>query len=72
RMDVLNSPKRSQRNNELEQSHGSELSKKESHQHARGMNSPGMKNDQEMHRSVEKRNLAPKQDRKADLTDGEE
>ncbi len=57
--DELNTPQRPQKN-ELDQSHGSEFSRKESRQHGRGMNSPGMKNDQEMHRSEEKRNLTPK------------
>jgi len=71
RADELNKPQRSHRKNQLDQSHGSELSQKERSQQARGMNSPGMKNDQEMHRSVEKRNLAENQDRKADLKDGE-
>ena len=71
RADELNKPKRSQKKNQLDQSHGSELSEKERRQQARGMNSPGMKNDQEMHRSVEKRNLSEKQDRKTDRQDGE-
>jgi len=59
-----------QKKNQLDKSHGTEYSADERRKTSRGMNAPGMRNDQEMNHPRDRKNSAG--DEKSDLKDGAE